>query len=108
MKGSISIGTIIFWLFMGWLWFGDDIKETFHEITTKNLAVQVSDDNIAIDVDKVIENAVEKAKSVISSEEKQDEKEKPKPSKREKTMVAEPEQDSNDNRYGDFSNKDKY
>ena len=37
VKSSISLGTIIFWGFLGWVWFGDTISEFFDDITKLSL-----------------------------------------------------------------------
>lgn len=114
-KLSISLGTIIFWGFIGWFWFGDTITNTFKEITTKNLAVQVKDNNISIDVDQVIDNAIDKVKSKakairnqvdeeITAKKKEREEEKPNPDEG-KVMTAEDRLYESKDLYGDQSDK---
>lgn len=101
IKGSISIGTIIFWGFLGWMWFGDSIKEVFHEVTKTVAVVTVNGEKKVIDVDKIIDSAVKKAESIIEVAD-EEEKPKPKPNPDEgKKMIAK----ESDDKYGDPDEK---
>jgi len=90
IRSSISFGTIIFWAFLGWMWFGDTITEVFHEITKTAVVATVDGEKTVIDVDKLIDNAVKKAESLIESEKKPEPE--PEPTK-DKEMVAEKNED---------------
>jgi hypothetical protein len=109
VKKSISFGTIIFWGFIGWMWFGDTISEVFDDITKTAAVVTVNGEKKVIDVDKLIDNAVKKAEEAIESVKKDDPEPPPNPDEG-KEMIA--EQKSNDkfptheNLYG--GSQDKY
>jgi hypothetical protein len=107
VKSSISLGTIIFWGFLGWVWFGDTISEFFDDITKTAAVVTVNGEKKVIDVDKIIDNAVQKAEAVLDSTKKEKE-EKPEPHPDEGEIMTAAEDKKFDDRYGDYSNADKY
>jgi hypothetical protein len=101
MKAKISLGSIIFWGFIGWMWIGDTVTEVFHEITKTAVVATVDGEKTVIDVDKLIDNAVKKAESVIAD----DSESEPPPPPKEKEMIAKDDNFSNDDLYGDQGDK---
>ena len=110
LKIKFSLGTIIFWCFLGWMWFGDTVTEVFHDITKTAAVVTVNGEKKVIDVDKLIDNAVKKAESVVQSvEKKMDEKPKPEPHPDEgKEMIAEKYEKFPDHNHLYGGSQDKY
>ena len=99
MKTKISIGGIIFWGFIAWIWIGDTVTDVFHEITKTAVVATIDGEKTVIDVDKLIDNAVKKAESIIDEK-----KEEPKPNPDEgKEMIA--EKNDEDDIYGNTDDK---
>jgi len=102
---KISLGTLMFWGFIGWLWFGDTITGFFHT----NVEIKVQDEKIEVDLDKTLDTLKTKIDNVKNEITKEVEKKKEKTNPDEgKVMTAEKnEKDkfSSDDKYGDY---DKY
>lgn len=108
-RSGISIGTIIFWIAIGWFWFGDTITSVFN----KTVEVTVNEEKVAVNIDKT----VEQIKTVINDFKETAEKEiaKKKRVKEEnpntnedKVVVDEKNTENNfshDDRYGDSDEK---
>lgn len=114
-RRSIGFGTIIFWGFLGWVWFGDTIKETFQDVTKSVAVVTVNGEKKVIDVDEVlkkvdvvIKDTIEEVDQLIADkkEESKPEPEPDKPKKKEKVMTANDDKFGNsDDLYGDTDTK---
>lgn len=66
-SGGISIGTLIFWGFIGWYWFGDNIKEFFSDKVDVKIEVsqQVNENSEEVidEINQAIKDAAEKIKA---------------------------------------------
>lgn len=111
VRSGISIGTILFWGFLGWMLFGDFIRVFFRS----NVEIKVQDEKIEVDVDKTISDLKTKindAKDKIVKEFEKKQEEKPNSDEGRVMTVKDDIEDNNDfksdDRYGDYDNSDKY
>lgn len=59
-RSRISIGTLVFWGFVGWFWFGDSIKGFIES----DVNIKVNEKKIDIDVDEIIDVAKSKINDI--------------------------------------------
>jgi hypothetical protein len=95
-SGGIGIGTIIFWLIVGYMWWGGDNKKETKIITNEKTSVsdtvRDSAQNIKKEFTKIIKSAKKRVEIIVDENKKEKEKEKPKEEKEETVAKKEEKQ----------------